>query len=45
MTDTPPALIQLLSHELRWQIVKSLTQSDYRVNELVDRVEQPLNLC
>lgn len=44
MTDTPPALIQLLSHDLRWQIVKSLTQSDYRVNELVDRVEQPLNL-
>jgi ArsR family transcriptional regulator, arsenate/arsenite/antimonite-responsive transcriptional repressor / arsenate reductase (thioredoxin) len=44
MTDAPPALIQLLSHDLRWQIVKALTQSDYRVSELVDRFEQPLNL-
>lgn len=44
MTETPPALIQLLAHELRWQIVKSLTESDYRVNELVERVAEPLNL-
>lgn len=44
MTETPPVLIQMLAHDLRWQIIKSLTESDYRVNELMERVAEPLNL-
>lgn len=45
MTKThPPELIKLLAHDLRWALVKSLTESDYRVNELVSHVGQPVNL-
>jgi protein-tyrosine-phosphatase len=42
--DSLPQIISLLAHDIRWQLVKSLTESDYRVNELVDIVDQPLNL-
>lgn len=44
VTDTPPEVIKLLAHDLRWQLVRELTTSDYRVNELVTRLGQPLNL-
>ena len=42
--NTPPKVIKLLAHNLRWQLVQSLVVGDYRVNELVTMVEQPLNL-
>jgi ArsR family transcriptional regulator, arsenate/arsenite/antimonite-responsive transcriptional repressor / arsenate reductase (thioredoxin) len=44
MTDTPPDVIKLLAHDLRWQLVRELAIGDYRVNELVTRLGQPLNL-
>lgn len=44
MTDTPPDVIRLLANDLRWQLVRELAVGDYRVNELVARVKQPLNL-
>ena len=43
-TSQPHEVIKLLSHELRWQMVRSLAISDHRVNELVTLVDQPLNL-
>ena len=42
MTPLPP-IIKLLSHELRWSMVQALTLGDYRVNELVTMMNQPLN--
>ncbi len=42
--ETPPQVIKLLAHDLRWQLVQSLTIGDYRVNELVSLLGQPLNL-
>jgi protein-tyrosine-phosphatase/DNA-binding transcriptional ArsR family regulator len=40
----PPTIIRLLAHELRWRIITLLAHSDYRVNELVQVIEQPMNL-
>lgn len=42
--NTPPEVIKLLAHDLRWQLLQSLVVGDYRVNELVTLMEQPLNL-
>lgn len=42
--NTTPEILKLLSHDLRWQMVRELAVSDYRVNELVTRLAQPLNL-
>lgn len=42
MTALPP-IIKLLSHELRWSMVQALAIGDYRVNELVMMMDQPLN--
>jgi protein-tyrosine-phosphatase len=42
--DTPPEVIKLLAHDLRWQLIRELAAGDYRVNELVTRLDQPLNL-
>ncbi len=44
MTTVLPPIIKLLSHELRWRLVQSLAVGDYRVNELVGLLGQPLNL-
>lgn len=44
MRVTPPEVIKLLAHDLRWQLVQELASGDYRVNELVTRLDQPLNL-
>jgi len=44
MIQKPPVLITLLAHELRWSIVRILSKSDRRVNELVDLLDQPMNL-
>ena len=40
----PPALLKLLSHELRWQVLTALAKSDLNVNELVERLNRPQNL-
>jgi protein-tyrosine-phosphatase/DNA-binding transcriptional ArsR family regulator len=40
----PPPVLVMLAHEVRWQLVRALTYSDYRVNELVSLVGRPLNL-
>ncbi len=40
----PPNLIKLLAHDLRWHLLKALTVSDYRVQELMQVVDEPMNL-
>jgi protein-tyrosine-phosphatase/DNA-binding transcriptional ArsR family regulator len=43
-TTQPPSFLKLLAHDLRWNILKALTVSDYRVQELVEQLRQPMNL-
>ena len=40
----PPTFVRLAAHPLRWRLLAELAESDYRVRELVARVEQPQNL-
>ncbi|HEX2177023.1 MAG TPA: ArsR family transcriptional regulator [Nocardioidaceae bacterium] len=40
----PPAFVRLVTHPLRWQLLTTLADSDFRVRELVARVGQPQNL-
>ena len=40
----PPAFVRLVAHPLRWTLLTTLADSDYRVRELVARVGQPQNL-
>lgn len=40
----PPAFVRLVAHTLRWELLTTLAESDYRVRELVARVGQPQNL-
>ena len=40
----PPELLGLLAHPIRWRLVKALTVSDRRVQELVETLAQPYNL-
>jgi ArsR family transcriptional regulator, arsenate/arsenite/antimonite-responsive transcriptional repressor / arsenate reductase (thioredoxin) len=40
----PPTFVRLASHPMRWRLLTELADSDYRVRELVTRVEQPQNL-
>ncbi|MEN3266380.1 MAG: ArsR family transcriptional regulator, arsenate/arsenite/antimonite-responsive transcriptional [Pseudonocardia sp.] len=40
----PPTFVRLAAHPLRWRLLTELADSDYRVRELVERVEQPQNL-
>jgi protein-tyrosine-phosphatase/DNA-binding transcriptional ArsR family regulator len=40
----PPAFVGLVAHPLRWRLLTTLAESDYRVRELVARVGQPQNL-
>lgn len=40
----PPELLTLLAHHVRWQIVKTLAAGDFRVQELIQKLEQPPNL-
>ena len=40
----PPSFVRLVAHELRWELLTTLADSDYRVRELVARVGQPQNL-
>lgn len=41
---SPPEFLKLLAHDLRWQLLTALTQSDYRVQELAAQLERPMNL-
>lgn len=40
----PPEFIRLLANDVRWGVLQALSASDYQVNELVARVQQPANL-
>jgi ArsR family transcriptional regulator, arsenate/arsenite/antimonite-responsive transcriptional repressor / arsenate reductase (thioredoxin) len=42
--STPPVFLKLLSHDIRWQILKALALSDLRVQELVECVGRSQNL-
>src|SRR3954453_15514498 len=44
VTATPPAFLRLAAHPVRWQLLTRLSESDYRVRELVARGDQPQNL-
>ena len=39
-----PGFLRALGHEIRWQLVAALANSDLRVQELVARVKRPQNL-
>jgi protein-tyrosine-phosphatase/DNA-binding transcriptional ArsR family regulator len=43
-TEQPPEFIKLLANDVRWGLLKTLSISDYQVNELVAQLEQPMNL-
>jgi ArsR family transcriptional regulator, arsenate/arsenite/antimonite-responsive transcriptional repressor / arsenate reductase (thioredoxin) len=40
----PPAFVRLVAHPVRWSLLTTLADSDYRVRELVARLGQPQNL-
>lgn len=40
----PPEFVRLASHPVRWQLLTTLADSDFRVRELVTRVGRPQNL-
>jgi ArsR family transcriptional regulator, arsenate/arsenite/antimonite-responsive transcriptional repressor / arsenate reductase (thioredoxin) len=42
--QTPPDVLKLLAHEVRWQLLAALSRSDYCVQELVNRLHKPMNL-
>ncbi len=47
MKDTlvqPPGVLKLVAHEVRWNLLHHLSLSDYRVNDLVERLRLPQNL-
>lgn len=39
-----PEILKLFAHELRWSLLAWLARSDYRVQELAERVGRPMNL-
>lgn len=39
-----PTVLKLLAHEVRWLLLRELVHSDQRVQELVERVNRPMNL-
>lgn len=44
VASPPPSVLKLVAHEIRWAVVRELACSDYRVAELVERLELPQNL-
>lgn len=40
----PPGILKLVAHDVRWAVVRELGRSDYRVQELVERLQLPQNL-
>lgn len=43
-TGAPPAVLQLVAHELRWRLLQELAHSDRTVKELTELVGEPQNL-
>ena len=41
---TLPDVLKLVSHEVRWKLLQLLAHSDYRVQDLVGRLQLPQNL-
>lgn len=39
-----PEFVRLASHPVRWQLLTTLADSDFRVRELVTRIDRPQNL-
>lgn len=39
-----PSILKLVAHEIRWAVIRELACSDYRVQELVERLQLPQNL-
>lgn len=44
VASPPPTVLKLVAHEVRWAVVRELACSDYRVQELVARLQLPQNL-
>lgn len=44
MTTQPPDFIKLLANDVRWGVLKELSNGDHQVNELVTLLKQPMNL-
>ena len=44
LTPHSPDVLKTLAHDLRWRLLKALTTSDHRVQELVAVVHEPMNL-
>ncbi|GER89512.1 ArsR family transcriptional regulator [Dictyobacter vulcani] len=44
MAAHPPGVLKLVAHEIRWAVLRELARSDYRVQELVERLQIPQNL-
>jgi ArsR family transcriptional regulator, arsenate/arsenite/antimonite-responsive transcriptional repressor / arsenate reductase (thioredoxin) len=42
--DGPPTFVRMAAHPVRWRLLAELADSDYRVRELVARVDQPQSL-
>lgn len=42
--SSPPSLLKMLSHNLRWKLVTALARSDLRGQELIVLVDEPANL-
>jgi protein-tyrosine-phosphatase/DNA-binding transcriptional ArsR family regulator len=44
LVASPPEFVRLLAHPVRWKLLTTLAESDYRVRELVTLVGEPQNL-
>ena len=44
LSTYPPEFFKLISHQIRWEILRELSSSDMKVFEIVERLEQPQNL-
>jgi ArsR family transcriptional regulator, arsenate/arsenite/antimonite-responsive transcriptional repressor / arsenate reductase (thioredoxin) len=42
--NLPLEFLKLLAHDVRWQLLAALAESDRRVQELVERLQRPQNL-
>lgn len=44
MLAQPPGILKLVAHEVRWNLLHLLAHSDYRVQDLVEKLKLPQNL-
>ncbi len=44
MLGQPPEVLKLTAHVVRWNLMQQLSQSDYRVHDLVGKLQLPQNL-